>query len=462
MKQNLIKKPLSLFIAASLAVALTGCGDATTNIEERDPQAGDDHDHDHGHAGEGGDTPAGRLLVLNSADVEAEVYDLADSDLITTIALDAVPSAVYASGDYRFASLVERSADKVSFIDGGLYQEPHDDHFDLVTAMPELLNFSLTGSRPTHFVQHEGQIALFLDGDSTNGINAGVQVFDDHTIEEGEAPVMLEHSMPMHGVAEPRGDILISTIRRDDADSTSSNFILPDQVGVYHLHDGEYELEETFAAACPDLHGAAQNETHVIFGCSDGVLIVADNGDETFTAEKLPNSEDVIEGLRIGSLYGHHASGQFIGRASSRGSSDVQFFAINPEESEMELIDWQPEENAAPVASGFTFEAEQFLILDDQGHVTVIEPHLEGDHTHWEFGTQLVFSEADVSTMPDGMRFTMTFAPNAHMAYIADPIEQHVRILDLELMDFDGDIELDYAPASITWLGIAEGEPHEH
>ncbi len=448
MKPFLIK-PLFFSLAASAITVLIGCGDAKTTIIKKDPISA-----------EHGGTATGRLLIVNSVDTEADVYDLSDGDLLGTIPLGALPSAVYATGGYRYAALVERSADKVGFIDGGLWQEPHDDHFDLFTTTPSLSNFSLMGSRPTHFVPHDGQVAVFLDGDAATSNNAGVLVFDDHMIEETEAPMTIEFTMPMHGVAEPRGEHVVASIRREDAQSTSSNFILPDQVGVYHLHNGSYELEQTFDVACPDLHGAAQNETHVIFGCSDGVLVVTDNGDDTYSAQKLLNSSDVAEGLRIGSLWGHHEGGQFIGRASSSSSDTVQFFTIDPAENEMELIDWQPMLNAKPVTQGFSFEAEQFIILDDQGYFTVIEPHLENGHTHWEYGERLDITDADVAMMPEGSKFSMTLAQNGHTAYIADPIEQHVITIDLELLQVTGDIELDYAPAMITWLGIAEAHDH--
>ncbi len=455
-------KLLLLSLAIAAVTSFTGCGDAETTITEQPPlPADDDHDDDDHDGGEPGGTAVGRLLIINEADTEAEVYDLTDNDLLMSMTLDAAPSAVYASGGYRYAALVERDADKVSFVDGGLWQEAHDDHFDLFTTTPSLSSFSLTGSRPTHFVPNEGQVALFLDGDTTTGNNAGVQVFDDHMIEEAETPVSLAFDMPQHGVAEPRGEHLIVSIRRDDAESTSSNFILPDQVGVYHLHDGEYELEQTFDVACPDLHGAAQNETHVVFGCSDGVLLITDNGDDTYSAQKLTNSDDVADGLRIGSLWGHHESEQFIGQASSRTSDTVQFFAINAEENEMELIDWEPMTDATPIARGFAFEAEQFVILDDQGYLTVIEPHEEDGHTHWEFGDRLDFTEADVSTMPEDAAFSMTLAQNAHVVYVADPLEQHVLSIDLDLLETTGDIELDYVPSSVTWLGIAEAHEHE-
>lgn len=445
-------KPLVFFISANAILLLTGCGDSETTIVEKPsiPVDGDDHNH--------GGKAISRLLVVNSATIEAQVFDLEDNDLITTIPLDALPSAVYASGGYRFAALIERNADKVGFVDGGLWQEPHDDHFDLVTTMPMLSNFTLTGSRPTHYDTHEGHVAVFFDGNSSTGNNASVQVFDDEVIAEADISAMVSFNLPMHGVAKPRGEHLLATIRREDTQSTSTNFILPDQVGVYHLHNNEYELEQTLNVACPDLHGAAQNETHTIFGCGDGVLLATEGNDDTYSAQKLLNPDTILEDARIGSLWGHHESGQFIGSASVDDVS--QFFAIDPEEGEIELIDWQPMPNAQPVARDFAFEAEQFVILDDQGYLTLIEPHQEADHTHWEYGERLDITEADVSLMPEGMKFSMTLAQNGHTVYIADPIAQHIVVVDLELFEINAEIELDYAPAMITWLGIADEHDH--
>lgn len=306
----LLIKPLILTLCISaITLTMTGCGEAETIIKEKASVPIED-EHDHG-GGEAGGMAAGRLLIVDAVNTKTDVYDLADNDLISAVIIDTVPSAVYATGGYRYAALIERNTDKVNFIDGGLWQEPHNDHFDLFSTMPSLSNFNLTGSRPTHFVKNAGQVAVFLDGDASTGNNAGVYVFDDHMIEEAEMPKSMSFSMPMHGVAEPRGEHIIASIRRDDSLSTSSNFILPDQVGVYHFHDDEYELEQTFDITCPDLHGAAQNKAHIVFGCSDGVLVITDNGNDTYSAQKLLNTDDVADGLRIGSLWGHNESGYY-------------------------------------------------------------------------------------------------------------------------------------------------------
>lgn len=451
-------KPLACLVTASAVLALTGCGNAKTTIIERDPIPVD-VDNEHNHGEEHDDHNSGRLLVFNASALQSQVFNLADRDLITTIPLDTLPSAVHASGDYRFAALIERDGDKISFIDGGLWQEPHDDHFDEIAALPTLLNNSLIGSRPTHFVRHEGQVAIFFDGDANVGSNASIQVLNDAHIATAATPTSLNFDVPMHGAAEPRGAHLLASIRRDDAQSTSTNFVLPDQVGVYHLHDGAYELEQTFDVSCPNLHGAAQNETHVAFGCGDGILLATEDDNGGYSAQKLLNPETMIEGARIGSVWGHEASDQFIGQATHGDAS--QFFSIDPTEGEMELIDWQPMSGAKPVARDFAFEAEQFVILDNQGYLTLIEPHEENGHIHWDYhGARLDITDADITSMPEGMNFSMTLAQNGHTAYIADPIAQHIVVVDLDLMEKTAEIELDYAPSMITWLGIAEAHDH--
>lgn len=85
-----------------------------------------------------------------------------------------------------------------------------------------------------------------------------------------------------------------------------------------------------------------------------------------------------------------------------------------------------------------------------------MEPHLESGHTHWEYGDRLDITDEDISLIPESSNFSMTLAQNGHTAYIADPIAQHILIIDLALMQNIGDIELDYIPSMITWLGVAQ------
>lgn len=444
-------------LLASAGFALTGCGggDAETTIIEKDPivEDGDDHDHDHDHGDE--HTGEGRLVVLNATMPEAAVFNLEDNSLLDAFALSSTPSALSASAGYRYGILVDRSGDSVGFLDGGLWQEDHVDHLHDYEEAPTLLSYTLDGSRPTHIVPHEQQLAVFFDGNAETETPASTVIVTDEDIAaETLTPATIDFGINMHGVAEPRGEHVFASWRRADEETTSANPILPDQIAMYHLHDSEYEQEVIFEVVCPDLHGAAQNEDYIAFGCSDGVVVIHEHEGE-YEAEKILNPEGLEEGLRIGAIYGHEESEQFIALASAHGGASAQWVSIDPSHAEIELIDWQPMEGAQIVARGFAFEAEQFLILDSLGYLTALEAHAHDDHVHWDYGTRLRVTEGEPGAFPEGTNFSMTVSQNAHLAYVADPAAQHVLIVDLELMEIDGDIELGFVPSALTWLGIA-------
>lgn len=457
---TMFKNSLHWVLLSALGIGAIGCEKAETNIVEKASIVESNNDHDHDHDLDQNHVDHGRLVVVNNTTPEAAVYNLEDKAFLDAFSLPTSLSSIYASGDHRYAVLVDRDGDFVGFLDGGVWQEVHVDHLDDYEESPVLLDYTLSGVRPTHVINHEGQLAIFFDGDAATSSPASVSVITDADIgTQNPAPLSMEYNVNMHGVAEPRGEHLIASWRRDDAETTSTNPILPDQIAVYHLHDGEYEQEQILAENCPDLHGAAQNETYVAFGCSDGVLLVQEH-EGVFEAHKIVNPDSLAEGLRVGSIYGHENSDQFIGLASAHGGADVQWLSIDPTEGEIALIDWQPMENARVVDRGFSFEAEQFLILDNQGYLTALEPHEHDGHIHWEFGDRLDITDADVADMPEEMNFTLAFAQNGHTAYVADPIAQHIVMIDLDLMEKAGEIDLGFAPSAITWLGI--GEIHDH
>lgn len=459
---------LKLLAALIGTVLLSGCGDAETNIVEREPiiEEPDDHDDDHGddddHDHGDGLTieSLGRLAVLSSESNEAVFFDLDDGTNLGSFALTHESNRLKTSAGYRYALISSRSNDHVGFIDGGLWREDHGDHLHDYEQAPALSDYTLTGSRPTHVVNHDGQTAVFYDGNAEASTVASVHVFSDSDItnETSELPTVT-YNINMHGVAEPRGEHLLATFRRDDAESTSSNKILPDQVAVYHLHDGEYEQEQILEVDCPDLHGAAQNHEFVAFGCSDGVLVAHQHDDE-YEASKIANNDD-LDGLRVGTLYGHEESESFIGIASQHGGGSAILVQVEPEEGEMETIDWQPLDSANPVSYGFSHEGEFFAILDNQGYLTLLSQHEHDGHQHWEFESRIDISEEDVADMPEGLSFSMTLAQNGHFVYVSDPIAQHILQIDLEDGEMVSDIELTFAASSIAWLGIPEAE-HDH
>ncbi|MFT6779045.1 MAG: hypothetical protein ACJAV1_002988 [Paraglaciecola sp.] len=450
-------------VIALSAIILTGCGDAETTINELPPivvDAHDDHDdHDDHDAHDDHDDNMGRIAVTSSESNMLSMFDLDDNSQLDTFSLLHDDNRLLASGGHRYAVVTSRANDYVGFIDGGLWQEDHVSHPHNYTQAPVMINYELSGVRPTHFYSYKGQMAIFNDGDAESNLPASAVVLSDTDIAaESSNLATLNLPLNMHGAAIPRGEYLLASIRRDDVESTSVNPVLPDQVGVFHLHDGEYEQEQVLDVLCPNLHGAAQNEEFVAFACSDGLLITHEH-DNAFEAEKLLNI-DALGSSRIGSLYGHENSDVIFGVASDSDAGTAWLLAVDPTTMQMEEVDWQPVEGASATAYSFSYDGEYFLILDNQGFVTILEPHEHDGENHWEFHDRVDFTEQDVSTMPEGASFSMTVAQNGELVYVSDPIAQHIVKINLETVTVTHEIELDFIPASIAWLGIAEMSNH--
>ncbi|MBU2978138.1 5-methyltetrahydrofolate--homocysteine methyltransferase [Alteromonas sp. C1M14] len=449
-------KKLSYLAVLIGSILLTGCGDAETNIVEQDPIVGeDDDDHDHSDD-EYAIESLGRLSVLDADSNALAIYDLDDGDLLDSFSATYSGSALSSSAGYRYAVLASRSNDLVEFVDGGLWQEDHVEHLHDYAQAPAMSDFILTGSLPTHVVTHDGQMAVFFDGDAESSQVSSVTVLSDTNIAaQSDTLPTLTFDVNMHGVAKPVDDMLISTFRRDDSETISANPILPDSIAIYHLHDGEYEQEQLFAGECPDLHGSAVNDDYAVFGCSDGVLALHAH-DEEYESAKIANTDDLVADARIGTVYAHHDTDTFFGIATVYGESGAIIMAIDPSHGEMEAVDWEPETDATPVSYGFSYDGEHFLILDDQGYLSVLTAHAHDDHDHWELTSRVDISDEDLSFMPEGVSFSMAISQNGHFAYVADPIAGHVLTIDLDDAEVIGDIELGITPAAISWLGIPE------
>ena len=450
-------------IAITLAsVLLSACGgSAETVIIEREPieEVSDEHDHDHGD--EYLIESMGRLAVSDLSSNSVTLLDIDDGSVLDTFTLPNDATSITNSASYRYLVLTARSSDEVGFLDGGLWREDHVEHLHDYQQAPEMADMVLAGSRPTHVSAHDGILAIFYDGDSDAGVPAGIQIVTDTDITTNTgASASFTYTQNMHGVAKPWGDYVVATVRRDDAQSTSANTILPDQVGVFHIHDDELELEQTLDVACPDLHGAAQNHEFLSFGCSDGVLVVHQDGD-TFESLKI-NNIAALDGVRVGTLYGHENSEAFVGIASSRATGEYTLVTVNPEENEMEELNWDAQTGATPVAYSFSFDGAHFLILDSLGNLSLLAVEEHNGHTHIEFEARIAISQLDLSLMPDGASFAMVASKNDNHVYVSDPIAEHVLQIDIETMSVESDMALDFVPDSLVWLGIAEESEGDH
>ncbi|PCI57589.1 MAG: hypothetical protein COB45_03055 [Gammaproteobacteria bacterium] len=427
------KFSLKTVVIACAATALVGCGDSETNITEIAPTPAsidDGHDHELGK---------GRLVIAAADQAVVHIFDLEDNSLVESLTITNPAEYLYASPENRYAVAVQRSFDLVEFIDGGVWQELHGDHYDQHLDTPELTSFSLNDVKPTHYVPRGDKAIVFFDGNKETGVNAGLSLLSDESISAEK--VIAEHHFDtyMHGTAEIRGEFILTTLRDSNAESS-----LPEQVVLLEVHGDHFHQEQVFETTCPALHGSFQTETHIAFACDDGVLAIEQQGN-VFTAHKIDNPTDMPEGVRISSLKGSEESNIMI------GSSRAGFFLVDLALQNIAPFNWQQKESLTSVTYGFDGHHEHMLILDNEGHLNLFSAE-----NNWQFENRIqVFETLAEDAKP------LIVASKAHeLIYIING--QEVTTVDLHDGAVVNHFDLDFAPGKAAWLGVAGEEEHEH
>lgn len=433
-------------LALACAAALAACGGGSNNVVEITPeptQPGDGEDpHDHDPV-----AAAGRLIALEANSAQVHAIDLEHGSVLQTFTSDHASSALYASPDQRYAVLLQRNQNQAQFIDGGVWQEDHGDHLHDYTQAPALLNLRLTGVRPTHYETHGTHAALFFDGDASSGDKASIALFSDASIAAGQAGLVeASHTLgsAMHGTAEPRGDWLLTTWKPVDSTSTT-----PTHVELHHRHGDHFHMEKRFEQECPGLHGSYSNVRYSVFGCTDGVLVVEQNGDN-FTARKVANPASMPAGVRIGTITGNPHYDKFVGIASPGW-----LYEIDPEAGTITTINWA--EGRTRRAHAIDAEGDNLLVLDDLGSLHILDMH--------SWGKRAEITSA-IAHMPSAAPFpSIAVSQAAETAWLSDPNGQRLTSIDLHAAKLGEHIALNFSPTSIVWLGISEpsaDHAHDH
>ncbi len=441
--ESMFQPKLSVIAGLLLSsMFLVACNDSTTTIIEKDPIVDDGDDHDHGSAS------AGRLVISDKDSTVVSVYELEDYSLLQQFTLTNAVSALYASPANRYALAVQRTDDKVEFIDGGQYLEAHGDHFHTINNAPAVASFAFNGSRPTHVTVNDTQLAIFFDGVSGTSASAAVITENDIAGNRSDYPQQ-SFTANMHGAAQARGEYMIATIYDTAAAAVQ-------QVALYHAHGDHFHEEAVFASTCPRLHGSSQNEHFTGFGCEDGVLLIEQSGN-TFTDSKIPYTD------RISTLKGYATAEHFVGYNSTSNS----LFAVHPEHAEIDVIDWQAGSATKIVSSGFADHGEKFVVVDDLGYLTILAYH---GHSHdstatepFEVAAKVQLTTTDVAAMPAGSNFELAVSAASDEVFVLNPLDRSVLTVDLTSGEVVNKLELNFLPFKLVWLGIAAGEDdHGH
>jgi len=423
---------LSNIVLVCAVSILAGCNSSETNITEKEPAViKDDHDHNEVLA-------KGRLAIAELDQPVIRIYDLEDNTLLETVSLTNPASAVYASPESRYAVAIQKEQGAVEFVDGGLWQELHGDHYDQHDDAPVLSSFSIQGVKPAHFVPRGEQAALFFDGNAETSDNASLNLLSDESIAAERVIAHHDFDINMHGTAEIRGNFVLTTLRQAETEGT-----LPSQVAVFELHDDHFHQEQVFDLACPELHGSFQNENHIMFACEDGILNIEQQG-ATFTATKIAYPEEVPESDRIYTIKGSEHSATMLG-LTPRG-----IFLIDPVANTISHFERSVEENAYFPRYAFDGHHEHLLLLDSKGALNIYSAE-----NNWQLEKSIQVFDGlanDVSPL-------IVSSKAYEQAYIIH--EQTVTEIDLE-EGVVGHFDLDFLPGKATWLGVGAAEEHAH
>lgn len=201
-------------------------------------------------------TASPRLVLTHDGGLS--VLDAGSLELLAEIPLEGFLRLSNA-GDGRHLAVA--AAGGFHLLDTGSWSETHGDHAHHYTADPALTGGVLEAVKPGHVVAAAGRTAFF-DDDSGAVTLLGTAGLGEMQPDAEEVLLPGAH----HGVAVPlRGQGLIAS--RGTGSGTTGAAVL-DENGAEVLVSND----------CPGLHGTAEAEGSVVFGCEDGMLVYRDGG----------------------------------------------------------------------------------------------------------------------------------------------------------------------------------------
>ena len=429
MKSRSINNFRHALLAITATATFAGCGGGGSAVDEHEVSI---------------DT-SGRVAIAEKDSRVLRILDLDSNALQASHEIDNIPSALYASPGGRYAVAVQRTQGLVQFVDGGIWQEDHVDHLHDYKEPSKLMSFKLSGSRPTHYDVQEGkQAAFFMDGDAaaTPVQNAEVRLITESSIATGQVVGSLNLNFPVHGLAEPLDNKLLTVSRAPDAPDS-----LPTHLNLY-LRSGEsYNFVRQLQTRCDGMHGSYSSGSYTVAGCLDGVLLVKHTSATTVIDQKVGTA------LRVGTLTGHSKlPGQFIGIASegvAPAPVTTRFYAIDGDTaSATELVPTGWTSGTVRRAHGFERSGERFYVLDSLGTLSVFQ--LEGNS--W---TNAVRVAGVLPSMPSAAPWPAIAANGARdEIYITDPASQQLVVVNTITNVVTDRRNLGFTPSNAVWLGI--------
>lgn len=306
-----LRLPALLVLAAS--GALVACDDSSTSPseEERVPAI-----------------ELQRLLVADAQEPTARLIALHNDQVLQTVALTGPASLVYRTHSGRYGVIQQRTANRVQFVDGGVWA--HSDHAHRRT--PTMLGFQLDDGLPTHENVNGGWISIFFDG-------SGVARWMNESDKIAGSPRVtfeVQTGGPHHGgsatlVVNNQPFLVYSP--RNPAGG------LPHAVEVRNSQGTVVARVDD----CPSMHGNSATSGGVVFGCNNGLVLVRPSGSGV-TAEKITPTGDMA-GLGLRNAWTTSGASFVLGQFAALPGQPTQrvLAVINPATGSIQRLPALPE-----------------------------------------------------------------------------------------------------------------------
>lgn len=376
------------------------------------------------------ETTAWRLFVADREQPKITVIDALSGGTLATFAVKG-PASLYRSGSGRTVFAVQGDANTVTAFGSGISFDDHGDHGDIEVSAAEPTGLVLEGSKPAHFVEVQGNIAQWFDGETQ------VRVFSERDALSGGGDVRFaDVGAAHHGVAVPFDKHVVVSIPNPlDASKRPVGARVLDAEGKQAGKD----------AACPGLHGSAGSGSLYALACDTGLLVIRNQG-----------GAPAIEHIAYPASLPEGSASTLI------GGKGLQYFIGNFGPDRIVLID--------PTAEG---EGFRLLQLPTRRVTFAVDPiRAKFAYVFTEDG-QLHQIDVVEGTIGKSIRLTAPYSMDGHWndprpriavagdrIVVTDPLAGKLRLVDAASFTPAGEIAVGGKPYNILAAG-GSGQTHE-
>jgi len=434
-----VLKFLSLIILLNFMVA---CNDDMDDVADDV----DDHDHDDEVTFADMESDWVRLSLMHHDEIDVmqpnngEIHASVDGELVEG-------ARYYTSNSGRYLISIDRAGGALRFFDSGV--EKHDDHGHEHT--PRWLDLEVNTLLPTHYASSKGHVVIFNDGDgSITHINEAQLEIPTYS----PVSYTFENTVAHHGAGfRLENGQFVTTFKNNDEPGG-----LPQMVKF--VESNGTVIDDNGGVEVGGIHGDAVNGHYGIFGSTDGVILVDDEGEISL----IENTGDLNSesGNWLGTLKGHDNSEMFFAR-----SRNVGVFMIDPENKSMTQI----YAGSDVVGDMFSFDGEYYIVHTSDNRIRVFDAH-DGDelanrvvemadipeahgHDH-----RSALSEIEILRQMDDPDPVLVCSDK--FLYVLSTNRTQVKILEIDDLHHVHTIELDHAVEGMMKNGFSIEGDHDH